>query len=352
MFSPRRCPYRHCIQHTDPEPNFFRRHGSYIANCRPRPIPRFRCRSCKRTFSRQTFRADYRDHRPDLNQRLFKLLISGVGLRQSSRMLGLSRRCTELKFRKIARHLRRLNLNFQPALPAGSVLQFDEFESFETRRTARPVSIPMLIEPTARFVIWAESAPIRPHGRMTKRRLRAIHEDEERFGPRRSLASRAILRTLRRGAALLPAGAAVTLQTDEKLTYPWQAKRAFSGFRICHETTSGSLARMTWNPLFAINHTEAMLRDLLGRVRRQSWLVSKKRRYLDLGLQLWIAYRNLVRRRFNFDQKSPAELLGVVERRLAVGEILSWRQDWGRGSIHPLSRGCVSLEEWRARPAV
>ena len=79
------------------------RKGSYRAKCRPHPIPRFECRACGRTFSRQTFRMDYRDHRPDLNARLLQLLASGIGLRQSSRNLGLSLRCTELKFRKLAR---------------------------------------------------------------------------------------------------------------------------------------------------------------------------------------------------------------------------------------------------------
>jgi len=62
---------------------------------------------------RQTFRMDYRDHRPDLNALLCQSLVSGVGLRQTSRNLRLSLRCTELKFRKIARHLRRLNLNLR-----------------------------------------------------------------------------------------------------------------------------------------------------------------------------------------------------------------------------------------------
>ena len=33
-------------------------------------------------------------------------------------------------------------------------------------------------------------------------------------------------------------------------------------------------------PLFPINHTEAILRDHTGRLRRQSWLASKLRRYL------------------------------------------------------------------------
>ena len=113
MFQPPRCPNRECSQHTAPRPGFCFKRGSYHPKCRPRPVPRFECRTCRRSFSRQTFRSDYRDHRPDLNARLFVLIASGIGLRQASRNLGLSLRCSELKYRKIARHLRRLNLNLR-----------------------------------------------------------------------------------------------------------------------------------------------------------------------------------------------------------------------------------------------
>jgi hypothetical protein len=76
---------------------------------------------------------------------------------------------------------------------------------------------------------------------------------------------------------------------------------------ILHGTTKSTRKRDVSNPLFAINQTEAMARDLMGRLRRQSWLVSKKRRYLDIALALFIAWRNLVRRRFNYDEESPAQ---------------------------------------------
>jgi hypothetical protein len=74
-------------------------------------------------------------------------------------------RCTELKFRKIARHLRRLNLNLRGPLPEDSSFQLDEFESYEGRRNTRPLSIPVLIETKSRFLVWAEAAPIRPEAR-------------------------------------------------------------------------------------------------------------------------------------------------------------------------------------------
>jgi hypothetical protein len=278
-------------------------------------------------------------------------LASGLGLRQTARNLGLSLRCTELKFRKIARHLRRLNLNLRGPLPEGSTLQFDELETYETRRNTRPLSVPILIERRTRFLIWAEAAPIRPRGKMSKARKRAIIEDERRFGPRKDLSARSVARAMERGAELVSGLTRVALETDEKATYPIQARRAFGASRLEHHTTSSRLARRTWNRLFPINHTEAMLRDLMGRLRRESWLVSKKRRFLDLGLQLAAAYRNLIRRRFNRDRKSPAQLLGFVERRMSFEEVLGWRQDWGRKSIHPLARGTESIAQRMARRA-
>ena len=55
----------------------FRRHG-YYSTARRRRIPRFRCLVCRRTFSRQTFRMDYRDHRPHLNAETFGERCAGL----------------------------------------------------------------------------------------------------------------------------------------------------------------------------------------------------------------------------------------------------------------------------------
>ena len=96
MFHPPFCPYRSCREHRTPSVRFFVRKGFYRPLCRAHPVPRFRCRACGRGFSRQTFRADFRDHRPDLNAKLFLSIATGLGLRQTARYLGLSRRCTEL----------------------------------------------------------------------------------------------------------------------------------------------------------------------------------------------------------------------------------------------------------------
>jgi hypothetical protein len=288
---------------------------------------------------------DFRDRRPDLNPKLLELLASGVGLRQSARLLGLSLRCCELKFRKLARHLRRLNLNLRSRLPAGSSFQLDELETYEGRRNSRPLSVPVLLERDSRFIVWAESAPIRPRGSMSSARRRAIAQDEMRLGSRRDRSRRSLERTLRRAAELCDGHDQVLLETDEKSSYPPLARAAFGGKRLVHRRTNSRLPRTISNPLFPINHTEALLRDLTGRLRRESWLVSKKRRYLDLGLQIVCAWRNYVRRRFNRDVHSPASMLGFAPRRMRSPELCTWRQDWGAASIHPFARSTESVAE-------
>jgi hypothetical protein len=130
-------------------------------------------------------------------------------------------------------------------------------------------------------------------------------------------------------------------------TYPTLIREAFGPqHKIAHETTKSTRKRDVSNPLFAINQTEAMARDLMGRLRRMSWLASKKRRYLDLGLAIFIAWRNLVRRRFNHEECSPAQVVGFTRRRMSEEELCSWRQDWGRSSVHPLSWNSESIERW------
>ena len=128
------------------------------------------------------------------------------------------------------------------------------------------------------------------------------------------------------------------LRTDAKSSYRTIARRLF-GDRVVHETTLGSLPRTTYNPLFAINTTMAMTRDNCGRLRRQSWLVTQKPRYLRRQLQIFMVYRNYVRQRFNRDSDrsvSSASVLGLLPRAATAAEVVRWRQDWGVRSIHPL----------------
>ena len=145
-------------------------------------MPRFKCRFCSRGFSRQTFREDYCDNKPYLNAQLLELLCHGMGLRQAGIIVQLSRRCAEMKARKMSRHVARLNKNLLDQFPEGCSFQMDEMEAFENERTVCPITVPVLIEQESMFVVDARSAPIRPSGRMSARRREAIRRNEKRHG--------------------------------------------------------------------------------------------------------------------------------------------------------------------------
>ncbi|MCA8942838.1 MAG: hypothetical protein KDB80_09795, partial [Planctomycetes bacterium] len=93
-------------------------------------------------------------------------------------------------------------------------------------------------------------------------------------------------------------------------------------------------------------HAEAMARDLNGRLRRESWLVSKKFDRLNLQLEIYMAHKNYVRPRFNVDRKTPAQFLGLWDRRVSPTELLAWRQDLGPATLHPfVASGCTLLSD-------
>lgn len=340
-FEPPRCPNTDCPLHTDPVPGFFKRKGRYWPKCRSVPVPRFICRGCGKGFSRQTFRMDYRDRKPELNPKLFMLLVSGVGLRQAARVLEMTPRNTRAKFRKIGRHLRLQNRNMERPLPADAELQLDEIETYETCRNTMPLTLALLIELKSRLLVGHRTAPIRPSGKMTEQRLARIARHEQRYGKRQSRSRAAVRAVLRRAGRLSENMTVVELSSDEKTTYPSLAEEVF-GDRLRHSTSPSRLVRATWNPLFPINHYEAVARDLTGRLRRDSWLASKLRWFLTLQMELLMAYRNWVRPRFNHDKETPAMVLGFVGRPLEPAELLAWRQDWGHLSIDVLA-GCGGL---------
>ena len=350
MFNPPRCPHPDCAAHSIERrgnTRFYVRYGYYHPKCRAHRVPRFKCRECGRSFSRQTFRQDYRDHKPHLNAKLLELLAHGLGLRQSAAMLKLSRRCTEMKARKMSAHLDHLNRNLLDQFPEGCSFQLDEMETFENERTVMPLTVPVLIEQESMFVVDARSAPIRPSGQMSRKRLLAIRKREKAEGRRENHSRGCIKRVLREGAKYCKRLSRVRIDTDEKTVYPSLIRKAF-GRDHEHRQFSSRSPRDTTNPLFPINHMNAMARYLTGRMRRRSWLASKRGRLLDLQFHVFKAYKNFVRPRFNGEKKTPGMVLGMVHERLAPTDLVSWRQDWGWYSPHP-THGRVSIREARNR---
>lgn len=326
MFTPPRCPKLDCIYYKFPVPNFFQRRGSYHPKCRPQPVPIFRCKHCRRHFSRQTFRADYYDHKPDRNQKLGQLMISGVGQRQAARILKLARSSVEKKFKKLALHFRRLHENLTGTFPSNAEFMLDELETFEGNRRTKRLTVPVLIETTSLFIVDAQSGTL-PAIAGRKRRSTNVP-------PRTSESSKVCAKVLERAASMIPPGAVFRMTTDQKSSYPGLVRRALEGHRVLHETHSG-LLKSASSPLFLINLTLALMRDHLSRLRRRSWLASKKKEQLDRHMAAFMCWRNFARFRTNREKVTPAQVAGLSPRRFDWGDLIGWRQVFGPLSIDP-----------------
>lgn len=333
-FTPTRCPNQDCPQHLTPEDKFYVHNGHYHPACREQPVPRYKCRHCKRGFSDQTFRHDYRDHRPETNARLMELLISGVGLRQAGRMLRLSSTAVVEKLRKFGTTCNLLHQNLAAGLADGRTYLLDEEETIIGSKT-RPATVVVVMEREHWFICATGAAPIRRLGPAGSRRRHLQDLEEAKDGIRKD-ESFACVKAALIALMQLTGDGELHLQTDEKSSYRTLIREVL-GPRAGHSTTPGTDPRTRRNPLFPINVTMAMTRDNNGRLRRKTWLHSKQLDCLCHQLVLFAVYRNYIRKRFNSDEEgvTSATCLGLAPRALTFDEALRWRQDWGKNNSHP-----------------
>lgn len=339
MFQPPCCPWGNCTAHKSPPDNFFQRWGTYDAACQKEPVPRFRCRLCKRTFSRQTFRHDYRDKKPHLNVPVFAQLSWGCGMREFCRRHDLSLKGLAYKLRKHATTLHHLRHNVMTEFPAGALFQLDEMETFEQGRVL-PLTLPILIEANSMFLVDATSAPIRFRGKLTAKRRRELARAEQARGRRTDQSREAVRQVLQTLVPRVAGHGTVTVRTDLKSSYGPLLRQTLGAERLEHQRFSSALPRSPHGPLARINLMAATLRDVNGRLRRRTWLVSKSYHWLNCQLELSMVYRSMTRCRFNRDRPvmTPAMCCGFLKKPLKFEQCLSWRQDWGERSIDVESR--------------
>ena len=323
-FRPPFCPNRPCRFSRCPCPGFARRHGQFLSRALGRPVPRFLCSGCGKSFSSSTFRFSYRQKKPHIDPLLMRLLCSGVSLRACARLLALNRKTVHRKLLRLARHSRRLHLALLARGGIEGHFQIDELETFESNRF-QPLSVPVLIEKRSYFLVSTAAAPLRRKGRMTPRQKSQRRAHEARHGRRPTRSDAAVRRCL--ASLARSARARVPLDSDRKASYRRIARRLLGG-RIRHLTHDAAAPRNRLNPLFPINHSNAMLRYCLARLRRRSWCVTKRRIWLERALDMYTAWFNYCRGITIRTRTSPAQALGLAKRRLAIREWLSWRQDW------------------------
>ena len=251
---------------------------------------RFRCKDCRHWFSQTRGTLNERQKRPELHQPVFSLLVSGVSQRRVALLCGTTQVTVARKLVRMSNFAnieqdRRLTL----AQKSVEVAVFDEMETFEHTK-CKPVAIAVAVEEKSRIILSAKVASMPAKGLLAKISRRRYGK---RADDRKASLSNALTAISRVAAPHL------IVKSDECPRYPklvalhlpGAAHKTFKGRRGC-VVGQGELKAGGWDPLFALNHTCAMIRDNLKCLSRRTWCTTKRIDRLQCRLDLYVCAHN------------------------------------------------------------
>jgi hypothetical protein len=172
-----------------------------------------------------------------------------------------------------------------------SEIQFDDLETFEHTK-CKPLSVTLAVNKKTREILGFQVSRMPASGRLAEvsRRKYGHRKDERPKG------WDLLFRTLK---PLLHTGS--ILESDQNPHYPRFIKKHLKDVgHIAHpgargaNTGQGELKKLVFDPLFALNHTCAMLRANLNRLFRRTWCTTKKPEGLIDHLSIYLRYHNTV----------------------------------------------------------
>ncbi len=315
------CPNPDCDSLRNPDTWRFKKKGFFLRDQVPRKVQRYRCNTCGRNFSSQTFRTTYWLRRADLLVPVFHRLLACSGLRQIAREVSAAHSTIQRLAERLGRHCLLFHEVHRPSAAPTEPLVLDGFRTFEHSQYW-PMDLNLLVGPS-HFVYGFNDAELRRSGTMRPSQHEKRARLEEKLGrPDPQATRKAVEELLRR---VVPPHGAVSLLSDEHNAYP-VAVRRLRDRTIEHATTSSRASRTPSNPLFAVNQTDHLLRHSSANHKRETIAFSKRRQGALYRAAVFVVWRNYVKSRSeNRRDDPPAKQLGLISRRMSVADVLDSR---------------------------
>lgn len=266
--------------------------GFFDKKCGKRKrIQRFFCHDCRKCFSSQTGTLTYREHKPHINNMVFRTLGAGVSQRKVAAILGVHQKTVERKLIRAANLIAKQQMQKNLHVNKIEAVVFDEMETHEHSKL-KPVSICIAVEEKSRKLLSVRAAQMPAKGLLAR-------ASRKKYGVRKDLrpiAMEKMMTDLKLVTTDTP-----SLKSDKNPRYPRHVKRhypnskykTFKGRRAC-VVGQGELKRGGWDPLFALNHTCAMIRDNLKCLARRTWCTTKLVTRLQMRLWLYLSIHNQI----------------------------------------------------------
>lgn len=265
--------------------------GLYLRNSDSHWIQRFRCRSCGKRFSAASFSDEYRLQNRRITPMIKKLLVSGVSIRRTARLMNVSRVTVVKRFHLLAMRAQLSQKEYLRKLETNHVrqVQFDDLIAIEHTKM-KPLTVSIAVNSETRAILGAKVGRIPAFGPLAKK-------SQDKYGPRFSEHKKTLLLLFNEIHRSISQDA--RFRSDEHQLYPKILKKffpvakhqAFKGGRSC-VAGQGELKRKGRDPLFTINHTCAMFRANINRLFRKTWCTSKIPENLQKHIDIFVDYYN------------------------------------------------------------
>lgn len=263
---------------------FFRRSRDRVA------IQRYRCCECKRSYSDASNDPCFGQKKRDLNGTIAHLLTGGFSQRRAARDLRVTRKTVVRKFIFLGLQavdiLKRTNIQH----PQVQEWEFDELITSEHTK-CKPLSVLLAVESKTRRILAFRVGVIPAQGPLASlSRKKYGKRPDERRRMQDELFTE--LKPLVRSDSRVKSDQSSFYPRSISKHFPEATHCRFKGRKGC-VTGQGELKRIGKDPIFALNHTFAMLRANINRLFRRTWCTTKRRDRLRLHIALYAVRHNL-----------------------------------------------------------
>jgi len=265
--------------------------GTYFRKNDSRKVQRYKCQSCNSRFSAVTGTLEANQKKRRVNEMVGNLLCSSVSMRRISLILNIHRTTVSRKLTYLAKKSELHQEKYLKSLEQTPVrhIQIDDLITIEHTKL-KPLTISVAVDAENRRILGAEVKPIAAFGHLSEISKRKYGKRVSKHKEGLDLLFTKIYKSISKNALI---------ESDEHKFYPQFIAKYLPG--AIHSTYKsekgcvagqGELKKIHSDPIFAINHTLAMLRANINRLVRRSWCTTKDPEMLTKHIQIYIHFHN------------------------------------------------------------
>ncbi|MBC96491.1 MAG: transposase, partial [Halobacteriovoraceae bacterium] len=261
--------------------------GFFFRRCDSRKIQRYRCKICYKKFSNATFSPAKNQKKRRFNHTLLLQLASGISQNRAAILHKCHPVTIKRKFEYLAKRSRIKNRELLKSLYQDqrcTEVQFDDLITIEHTKL-KPLSVTVIVDKKTRRVLGTNIATIGAFGHLAKISLNKYGKRINNHIPKMHELFKSVENYIH-PLAIIESDVHKFYPQIVKAHFPSSTHITFPGGKSSI-AGQGELKKLKFDPLFCINHSNAMLRANINRLFRRTWNTTKRIEQLQKHLDIY-----------------------------------------------------------------